>query len=420
MMNQLIARVFVTAALTGMPLGLAAQDSAAQDIPRPAKVAVVEQTASEVTRTYPAIVLPSDEVELSFRVSGPVVDLPIRAATSVVKGDVIAQIDPRDFERRVAQLESQRDQSAAQLEALRIGARVEEVAALEAAVASAEAQLEQAQEQAARTRQLTERGVASTAQLEGDEANLRVAQANLRAQQEQLAIGQSGGRPEDIQAAEAVLRGLETEIQIARDQLDDATLRAPFDGIIARRDIDSFTIVQAGQSVALLQNLQIVHLLFDVPGPDVTALSANGQENIRNKVTFDALPGDIFDGEIVEFSVQADSATQTYRGRVAVVPPENAAILPGMVGRVLSSAPGNGQKLLIPLTALAADPGGSPFVWQVLEDNTVRRQPITLGEAEGDKVAVEDGLAAGDTVVAAGVSQIMEGMTIRPVTKIGG
>ncbi|MBA5764984.1 hypothetical protein H2O73_21790, partial [Vibrio sp. 404] len=73
--------------------------------------------------------------------------------------------------------------------------------------------------------------------------------------------------------------------------------------------------------IVLLQNLQVVHLTFDVPGPDVTALSANGQGNIRNEVTFDALPGRVFDAEIVEFSVQADSATQTYRGRVAVTSP---------------------------------------------------------------------------------------------------
>lgn len=419
MMNQLIARFAALVLLGGVPAGVSAQDIAADPV-RPAKVVTVEFTDPRVTRIYPAIVLPSDEVELSFRVGGPVVELPIRAATNVARGDVIARIDPRDYERQISALESQRDQSAAQLQALRTGARTEEISALEAGVASAQAQLEQAQEQAERTRELTERGVAAAAQLEADDATLRVAQANLRAQQEQLTIGQSGGRPEDIEAAEAVLRGLETQIQIAQDQLDDATLRAPFDGIIARRDIDSFTLVQPGQSVALLQNLKVVHLVFDVPGPDVTALSANGQENIRNEVVFDALPDIVFDGEVVEFSVQADTATQTYRGRVAVTAPEGSVILPGMVGRVFSSAPGTVPKLLVPLTSLAAAADGSPFVWVVEADNSVRKQPVSLGDAENDQVAVTQGLASGDTVIAAGVSQILEGMTVRPVTRIGG
>ncbi|WP_299602358.1 efflux RND transporter periplasmic adaptor subunit [uncultured Tateyamaria sp.] len=391
----------------------------AQDVLRPAKIATVQETEATIQRTYPAIVLPSEEVELSFRVSGRVIELPIRGAQDVALGALIAQIDPRDFERQIAQLESSRDQSAAQLRALRTGARAEEIVALEAAVESAQAQVDQARDQAERTRELAERGVVAAARLEQDEASLRVAEANLRAQQEQLIIGQSGGRAEDIEAAEAALRGLEAQLQVANDNLDDATLTAPFAGIISRRDIDNFTNVQAGQSIALLQNIDTVHLAFDVPGPDVVALSANGQDQIQSQVQFDALPGQTFDAEVVEFSVQADAATQTYRGRVSVAQPNGSIILPGMVGRALATAPGSAPELRIPLTSVGADPDGSPFVWLLDDDNAVSKQSVTLGEASGAEVAVTDGVSAGDRVIAAGVSQIVDGMTIRPITRVG-
>lgn len=396
------------------------QALAQEAAPRPAKVFTVQPSSSELRRAYPAIVLPSSEVELSFRVSGRVIDLPVRAAVQVAEGDLIAALDPRDFETQIAQLESQIDQAVAQLAALRSGAREEEIAALEAAVFSAEAQLEQARDQEARTRELVERGVATSAQLEQDEASLRVAEANLRAQTEQLRIGRAGGRAEDIAASEAAIRGLEAQLKIARDNLEDATLEAPFAGVIARRDIENFTNIQAGQSIALLQALSVVHLAFDVPGPDVTALSANGTENIRNEVTFDALPDMVFPGEVVEFSVQADAATQTYRGRVAVAVPEDALILPGMVGRVISSAAGQQEALMIPMTAVAASPSGDAFVWRVGTGNTVSEHPVALGDMRGDMVAVTDGLAPGDTIVSAGVSRLINGMTIRPVTRIGG
>ncbi|WP_299374332.1 efflux RND transporter periplasmic adaptor subunit [uncultured Tateyamaria sp.] len=395
-------------------------DALAQSGVRPAKVAMVESTEAVVRRTYPAIVLPSAEVDLSFRVSGRVIELPIRGAMDVAEGDVIAQVDPRDFQQQVAQLESQRDQSLAQLAALRSGARAEEVAALEAAVASAQAQVDQAREQAERTRELAERGVVASARVEQDDAALLVAEANLKAQTEQLAIGQSGGREEDVQAAEAALRGLEAQLQVARDNLADTTLTAPFAGVIARRNIDNFTNIQAGQSVALLQNLATVHLAFDVPGPDVTALTANGQDQISMQVTFDAIPGAVFDAEVVEFSVQADAATQTYRGRVSVAQPGTAVILPGMVGRAIATAPGGDASLRVPLTAIAAEPNGDPFLWVVSAENTVSKQPVTLGAASGDSVAVTGGVSEGDTVIAAGVSQILDGMTIRPITRIGG
>ncbi len=399
---------------------LAAGSLAAQDVtPRPAKVAQVTITDAIVTRTYPATVLPSREIELSFKVSGQVIDLPVRAATGVTQGQIIAQIDTRDFENQIAQLLSQRDQSVAQLDALRAGARVEEIAALMAAVQSAEAQVDQTRDALERAERLLERGVSTRAQVEGAQAEFRVAEANLRAQQEQLNIGQVGGRPEDISAAEAAIRGIDAQLKVARDSLSDATLKAPFDGIIARRDIENFSNVQPGQSIVLLQGLDVVHLAFDIPSPDVTKLTRNGADKISNRAVFDALPGLEFEAELVEFSVQADSATQTYRGRVAVTVPEGSVILPGMVANVISSTEGAAAQVMVPLSAIASAPDGAPLVWVVGENGVVSEQPVTLGEARGSQVVVTTGLSEGDTVVAAGVSDIADGMTIRPIAQVG-
>ena len=387
--------------------------------PRPAKVVTASSSASVISRTYPAVVLPSREVELSFRVSGRLIELPIRGAAPVAEGDVIARLDPRDFESQIAQLNSQLAQANAQLEALQAGARPEEIAALEANVAAAQAQLDQARDAVERTRTLVERGVSTTAQLEGAEAEFRVAEANLRAQQEQLRIGQVGGRAEEIAASEAAVQGIEAQLKVARDNLEDATLRAPFDGVIARRDVENFSNVQAGQSIALLQRLDVVHLAFDIPGPDVTALTRQGPEKITNVARFDALPGETYEAEVVEFSLQADSATQTYRGRVAVDVPDDAVILPGMIANVTSSVPGEAAQLSVPLTAIAAGSDGSALVWRVDDSGTVSGQPVTLGDASGTTVTVIEGLAEGDTIIAAGVGQIIEGMTVRPITQVG-
>lgn len=394
--------------------------SVAQDLPvRPAKVAEITATEATITRTYPATVLPSREIELSFRVSGRVVELPVRGGGDVEAGDVIAQIETRDFVNQIKALQSQRDQALAQLEALKAGARAEEITALEAAVESAQAQVDQTQDALARAETLLERGVATRAQVEGAQAEFRVAEANLRAQQEQLRIGQSGGRAEDVAASEAVLQGIETQIKIAQDSLSDTTLVAPFDGIIARRDIENFSNVSAGQSIALLQGLDVVHLAFDIPGPDVTELTRNGPGEVANVAYFDALPGQEFEAEVVEFSVQADSATQTYRGRVAVEVPEGAVILPGMVANVVASTKGASAQVVAPLSAIASSPDGKPFVWLVDDAGKVALQTVTLGEATGGDVVVTEGLSQGDTVVAAGVGEILEGMTIRPIRQVG-
>ena len=165
----------------------------------------------------------------------------------VKKGDVIARIDPRDFEKKIAQLQSQYDQAAAQLQAMRTGARPGEIAALVAGIAAVQANVDQAAEQVNRTRELAERGVVSAAKLEQDEAALKITNAELRAKNEELALAKSGARQEDIDAAMAVMRGIETQIQIAQDNLADATLRAPFDGVIARRNIENFSNIQTAK-----------------------------------------------------------------------------------------------------------------------------------------------------------------------------
>ncbi len=410
--------LFATA-LTGVIVTGATQ-TWAQDSVRPAKVFTVQESETALRRDYSAVVFPSQEVELSFRVSGRVIELPVRGATQVNKGDMIARLDPRDFEANIAQLESQRDQSAAQLQALRSGARAEEVAALEAAVAAAQAQVDQASDQAVRTRQLAERGVVAAAKLDQDEATLRVAQADLRAKQEQLLIGTSGGRAEDISSAEAALRGLEAQLSTARSNLEDATLTAPFTGIVARRDIENFTNVQAGQDIVLLQALSVIDLAFDVPGSDVITLSTYDDPKVT--VTFDNLPGPVFDAELVEFSTQADAATQTYRVRVAVEVPEGSMILPGMVGQINVLVENAGVSMInVPLTAVAAAPDGSAYVWLMDPDSkTVSKQDVTLGNARGDMIEVASGLTDGDIVITAGLNKLQVGMTIRPITKIGG
>lgn len=414
-------RCMVLAALALMltPSVSLAQDNTA-DV-RPAKVITISAQQPVIERVYPGIAFASEEAEISFRVSGQVVDLPIRASETVAEGAVLARLDTRDFQAEIDRLENQRDQAVAELSALRVGARPEEITRLEAAVEASQAEVDQARVQFERTEELSRRGVVPAVQLEQQEATLRVAEARLTSQLEELAIGMVGGRPEEILAAEASLRGLEVQIETARSNLEDATLRAPFEGTIARRDIENFTNINAGQSVALIQNLSTVQVEFDIPGADIVALMAQGDENITTKVAFDALPDQTFGAEVVEFNTQADAATQTYRGRVSVVLPEGALILPGMVARVISSATNaNDPAVSVPITALGADAGSSPFVWVVgPEDNTVARQPVTLGEAAGDSVFVLEGLADGATVVTAGVSQLTDGMTIRPISEVG-
>ena len=85
---------------------------------RPVKTILVKPTITKFQRTYYAVVLASQEVDLSFRVSGRIVKLPIRNSQEVKKGDIVAQLDKRPFASKVTQMQSQLKQANAQLRVL--------------------------------------------------------------------------------------------------------------------------------------------------------------------------------------------------------------------------------------------------------------------------------------------------------------
>lgn len=413
----------VTVSLLGLSLaGCSESDDGSKDATqavRPVLTRVVEATDSSIQRSYPAIVLPAQQAELSFRVSGRIVELPIRAAAQVKKGDVIAQLDTRDFKAEVARLENQLTQANAQLSAMTTGARSEDIASLEASVTAAEAQVKAAKDQVERTRSLFDQGIVTKSKLDGDLTNLEVTEAQLEAQKQELIKGQSGSRSEEVEAQQAAVKGLQVQLNTAKDNLSDTTLRAPFDGMVAKRSTDNFRNIQAKETVAVLQQLDTLDLTFDVPGPDIVRLSA--RETPVPTARLDGIGDKVFDAQFVELTAQADPTTQTFRGRVSIKPPKGILILPGMSGTVtVTDSRENVSTILVPASAVAAKADGSAVVW-VLNgaDSTVATRAVKAGEATGSDISILEGLSSGEVIVTKGISQLQPGMAVRPVSSIG-
>jgi len=390
------------------------------DQPRPVKSLVVEQSTTTFKHSYPALVLPAKQALLSFRASGKLTELPIRAAQKVKKGEVIARIDPRDFEAEVNRLTSQLDQAKAKLNEMQKGARSEDVALLQANINAANSQFQAAQQQANRTRRLFRKGIVAKARLEQDVSALAVAKAQLSSAKEELKKGKAGAREEEVAQQKAVIRGYKTQLESAEDALRDTTLRAPFSGIIAKREVDNFANVQAKATIAVLQQLETVDLVFDIPGPDVSPLAAR-EKSLVTMAQLDSMHGSSFPAKLIEFSTQADPETQTFRGRVSISPPKGSVILPGMAGQIIIEDKGkDASRFRIPSVAVISEPDGKPFVWVVSKpDNILSKRYVTTGEATGNDITISKGLQSGDTVVTAGLSLLREKMVVRPVSKIG-
>ena len=382
---------------------------------RPAKTAVVEAAGKLAERSFTGAVQAGDQVDLSFRIAGPLTELPVKAGDQVSKGDLLAQIDPRDFRTTLQEIQSNLKTARAELTKMKAGARAEDLSILKNQVQEAKLALENAEVEEARWRKLFEQGVESKSRYDKRRLALDVAKEKYAAAQSELERGQTGARQEDLDAQAARISALEEQERAASDKLNDTSLKAPFSGRIAKRYVENFQDVRARQPIVSLQNIGSIKVVADVPESVMVLLRREFIEKMS--VTFDVPDSPEFDVELTEVDVQADPRSQTYAVSVSLPAPEQYSILPGMSASLrlyLNDRFEAQGGVPVPSDAILADPAGASFVWTVKEPAmTVHRVPVTMGAASGDNVMVTSGLKGGERVVTAGVHFLEEGQQIR-------
>ena len=255
----------------------------------------------------------------------------------------------------------------------------------ERAVRTAEVQLQQARQNLDRVRTLHERGIAADAAL--DEAQT---------------------------AYDLRLVALDN----ARQNLEYATVEAPFQGLVSRRLVDNFTTVAAGQPVARLQDVSELRVAIQVPESVLAMVDETETREMTARFPF--LPDQTFPLEFRELVAEPDRASQTYTALFALPGDIPANILPGMTANVRiiieadESQPRGGA--LIPVSALSPTPEGGFVVW-VFDPRTgaVSARRVAVGPVTGETVRIDEGLAPGEQIVTAGVTALYEGMPVRPL-----
>jgi multidrug efflux pump subunit AcrA (membrane-fusion protein) len=373
---------------------------------------VVSSGGETHTRSFPGKVEASRKVELAFQVSGLLVSLPVKEGQKVAKDTVIAQLRPDEFEARLKALQGQLDQARAVLKALRLGERAEQRLRLEAQVRAAQAKLTNASLDYRRLRDLPPNAVARV-DVDRAAANYKIAKEEHQAAVQMLEKG-TIAREEDIWAQEGVVRGLEGQVVGAKIQLDDATLRAPFDGVIAQRFVEEKQNIRAKEPVVRFQDAEEIDIAVDVPEA-VMAADLRAADIVQLVAEFSAAPGQQFPVRVREIAQVADPATQTFQVRAALPVPPGVNLLPGMTAGVAMTyrrALILGDRILVPVSAILQE-GGASVVWVIGSDQKASRRPVRLGEASGGQVEILDGLQAGERIAVAGVTFLRDGMKVR-------
>ncbi|MCA9435535.1 MAG: efflux RND transporter periplasmic adaptor subunit [Candidatus Omnitrophica bacterium] len=383
---------------------------------RPVKMMEVGAVESGSVRSYPGNVRASQQVDLAFQVSGPIVELPVNEGDLVEAGQMVAQIRKEDFITALNNAKSRLETAQSQLQAMESGARPEDVARLESQVSAAQAKFKTTEVDFNRNKELLREGVIPQSRFDMSQAAFEVSKSQLASAHKELEIGLVGARPEDIAAKKAEVQSIQSSLDQAEIDLADTTLKAPFTGRIAKKYVDNFQNIQSKEPVVSLQDITNVEVIINLPETDVITTK---RENINGVYAeFDSVKDRKFDLKIKEFSTEADSQTQTYKATLVMPAPEDVNILPGMTAKVSidygtkTSETQTGFR--VPLASILNETQEDNFVWKVDPSSMeVTKVPVELGTMTGDDVVVTQGVATGDLIATAGVHFLHEGMKVK-------
>ncbi|MBE0368151.1 efflux RND transporter periplasmic adaptor subunit [Pseudoalteromonas aurantia] len=331
---------------------------------RPIKAMKIGSAKHIADKKFPGVARATQEVDLSFRVSGTLNDIPVKIGQEVRIGDVLAVLDKRDFEV--------------------------ELANAEAGLANTKAQLSNAKIEYERVIRIqeTDAGAVSKSTIDARKATYDQAKASYASSTSLL--------------------------NAAKDRLSYATLKAPFDGVVVQRYADNFQDISSNSSVIRIVDISKIEMDINIP----ENLISNLPYVKNSRVRFDSFPDLVIPATIKEVSNEASQSTRTYKVRLQMTPPDGVDILPGMSGYATGDVARPEQdtfQVVVPLSSIfSSSDSKTTFVWLYdIEMQTVKKHPVKKGTLLDQGIVIIDGLKAGDWIATAGVNYLKEGQKVR-------
>ncbi len=346
-----------------LALGACGKKEAPPLPPRPVVSMAVHRDESAASASYPGELQARYSTPLSFRVAGKIIERNVRLGDTVKPGEVLARLDPADFDKNTA---------------------------------SAAAQFDAADH----------RYVFAKQQLDRDTAQ---ASANL------IAHMQLEQTQDSYVSALAQRKQAEQQLALARDQQRYATLVADRAGLITAEQADTGQNVQAGQAVYNLAWSGDIDVVSDLPENAIATL----QRGETAEVTLPALPGKRYTARVRELAPAADAQSRTWRTRLTLDHPDAATRL-GMSANIVLGVnrPSETDAFTLPATALFHD-GSAPALWVIHQpDNVLQLRRVSVARYDARTITVSRGLADGERIVLQGVHTVTAGEKVQPVAPL--
>lgn len=350
------------------------------------------------------------KTNVGFQRGGKVVEILCDEGDYVEHNQVIARLDSRQLTARAKQLAAETLVAKARLDELRKGPRIEAIRTAAANVDDLKHQRENAELDLERARNLRTKGAVSQQEYDQSHYLVQTLNARIDASEAQLEELKVGTRIEQVDAAEALYASAQAASELAKHDLDDCTLRAPYSGTVIQRMVDDGAVLDTGRPVVRLVESNRLELNVGLP-----------VQLVRQLVEGQAIEVEV-DGAHVSAIVKTkllalDPMTRTQT--VVLELAESAAhmgIVDSQMGRVKFETVADEEGFVLPVAAIVNDQQGLWSCFTVeLEDgeHVVKRQSVEVLHFQGDFVFVRGTIQDGETIVSEGLQRLTHGLVVR-------
>jgi len=220
------------------------------------------------------------EIRLAAKVGGRLLEAPFEEGNTITAGELVARLETIDAEHQLAQARANAEAADAQLRLLLAGSRAEDLRRAEDQMAQAQAELDAARRDLDRLSGLADRGSATEKSRDDAATRKEIAERAVAAARAQLDKLVAGPRRQEIEAARAQRASAEAMVAAVEQQITDATVLAPTDGVVTTRVAEPGEILPPGATIAVLTDLARPWLTVWIDEPSLSQVILGQQVTV--------------------------------------------------------------------------------------------------------------------------------------------
>jgi RND family efflux transporter MFP subunit len=348
---------------------------AAKDV----KLLRVEDRSMEIVISVTGTLAAYEEAVISSKIAGRITSIAVDLGSFVRKGQVIAQLETRDAQLRLQQAEAALAQARARLGLDPTASSENVVLENTGTVRQARAVLDEAKANRERMAALLQQGVIAKAQMDQAEAAYKVA------------LSQYQDAEEEIRNRQAILLQRKSEVDIARQQISDTSIKASFDGVVQVKTANLGEHVSSGTPIATVVKIDPLKLRAEIPERE----SARVRSGQQVRVTAEG------DATIYTGIVKRISPAISAQNRVLIIEAEvrnSGQLKPGAFAKADIVVDTNSLTVAVPASAIISFAGIDKVI--TVQEGKAVEKPVTMGRRSNDWVEILSGVKAGEAVVA--------------------